>query len=83
MIEIREETADCIDDYATVPMTYLVSSRLRVSLSESGLAGATLTEEPVVPPWEKDYDHDYGDASLSTASALGSGCLLAPPRAST
>ncbi len=62
MIEIREETADCIDDYATVPMVYTARSRLRVSLSEAGLGGVTLTEEPVVPPLEKDYDRDYGEA---------------------
>ena len=62
MIEIREETADCIDDYARVPMVYTVRSRLRIAVSESGLGGVTLTEEPVVPPWEKDYDRDYGDA---------------------
>ncbi len=62
MIEIREETADCIDDYASMPMVYTVRSRLRVNLAESGLGGVTLTEEPVVPPWDKDYDHDYGEA---------------------
>ena len=62
MIEIREETAECIDDYAAVPMGFTVRSRLQVSLSQFGLGGVTLTEEPVVPPAEKDYDRDYGDA---------------------
>ena len=36
MIEVREETADCIDEYASVPMTYTVRSRFRVELAGSG-----------------------------------------------
>lgn len=55
-IAIRQEMANNLQDYAHVPMVLTVRSRYRSELVDGGLGGWTLTEEPVCPPWEKDYD---------------------------
>ena len=55
-IAIRQETANDLEGYAQVPMVLTVRSRYRAELVDGGLGGWTLNEEPVVPPYEKDYD---------------------------
>jgi GNAT superfamily N-acetyltransferase len=47
--------------YARVPIRFTVSSRLRIDLVEGGLGGLRLVEEPVDPPYEKDYDTSPDD----------------------
>ena len=37
-------------------MVFTVRSRYRAEFVDGGLGGWTLCEEPVCPPWEKDYD---------------------------
>ena len=45
-----------LQGYDKVPMTLTVHSRYRAELVDGGLGGWTLNEEPVYPPYEKDYD---------------------------
>lgn len=57
-VEVREETAAALPDYARVPIAFWVKSRFRVDLVQSGLGGLgglALVEEPVTP-FVKDYD---------------------------
>lgn len=42
--------------YSRVPIAFAVESLLRVHLVDSGLGGMLLEEEPVQPPYVKDYD---------------------------
>lgn len=42
--------------YAAVPISFQVRSKLRVTPLEGGLRGLVLVEEPVTPPYLKDYD---------------------------
>jgi ribosomal protein S18 acetylase RimI-like enzyme len=49
-------TAETLAAYATVSIAFSVESQLRVDLIDRGLGGVGLTEEPVEPPWVKDYD---------------------------
>ena len=37
-------------------MVFTIRSRYRVELVDGGLGGWFLNEEPVDPPYEKDYD---------------------------
>lgn len=55
-IAIRREAPNDLQGYAQVPMILTVRSRYRAELVDGGLGGWTLNEEPVYPPWEKDYD---------------------------
>ena len=55
-IQIRQETLNDLEDYAQVPMVYTVRSRYRAEVVDRGLGGWILQEEPVDPPYEKDYD---------------------------
>jgi GNAT superfamily N-acetyltransferase len=45
-----------LSDYATIPIAFEVRSVLRVEAVEHGLGGLRLVEEPVSPPYIKDYD---------------------------
>lgn len=54
-IEIREETAAALSDYAHVPIAFWVKTRFRVDPIQGGLGGLALVEEPVAPI-VKDYD---------------------------
>ena len=60
MIEVREEGPPCLADYAAIPMTFTVQSRLRVEWVDAGLNGIRLSEEAVDPPYVKDYDAAAG-----------------------
>ena len=55
-VEIREETAEALDEYATIPITFWVRSLLRVDWIDDGIGGIRLTEQSVDPPYFKDYD---------------------------
>ena len=59
-IEIVEQSADSLREYGKVPIAFTVDSRYRVEAVDRGLGGWRLTEEPVAPPYVKDYD-DVGD----------------------
>lgn len=51
-------TAETLRDYAEISIAFRVESRLRVELEQGGLGGLRLIEEPVSPPYIKDYDAD-------------------------
>lgn len=42
--------------YVRVPIAFTVRTRYRVEVVDRGLGGLQLVEEPVDPPWCKDYD---------------------------
>ena len=44
------------EEYAAIPMSFEVTSRLAVELVDGGLGGIRLTEQAVDPTWVKDYD---------------------------
>lgn len=55
-IAIQITGPESLEAYASVPIAFTVRSRLRVELVERGLGGIRLVEEPVNPPYVKDYD---------------------------
>ncbi|MSQ14815.1 MAG: GNAT family N-acetyltransferase [Dehalococcoidia bacterium] len=61
MIEIKEEAAtmETLIEYGVVSIAFLVESRYKIELINSGLGGWTLTEEPVENPYIKDYDEEH------------------------
>lgn len=56
MIELRQESPDCLEAYAEVPIAFEVRSLLEVSARDAGLRGLSLTERVVATPYTKDYD---------------------------
>ena len=57
-VHIQQISAGALQLYASVPISFTVRSRLRVDPVDSGLGGLRLVEEPVDPPYLKDYDAD-------------------------
>lgn len=57
-IDFLPPNSDTLMRYASVPISFTVRSRLRVTPIEGGLGGLVLVQEPVDPPWMKDYDVD-------------------------
>ena len=57
---IREESIDVLPEYGRVPIALEVKSRFRVEPVANGLGGIQFVEEPVDPPYIKDYDHSGG-----------------------
>lgn len=55
-LKILEEPVTRLAEHGTIPIAYEVRSRLRPCPVDDGLGGITLTEEPVDPPFVKDYD---------------------------
>ena len=55
-IDISSAGPDCLPEYATVPIAFEVRALLRPVLLDGGLGGIALHEEPVRPPYLKDYD---------------------------
>ena len=55
---------EALATYAEVPIAFQVRSRLAIEVVDGGLGGFLLREEPVDPPWWKDYDRD-GNGPLS------------------
>lgn len=59
-IRIEEESPDALDQYAQVPISFEVKSRLRITRIDKGLGGMRFFEESVDPPYTKEYDRDEG-----------------------
>jgi GNAT superfamily N-acetyltransferase len=55
-VEIREVGAAGLPTYAEIPIRFTVTSILRVEEIEGSLGGLRLVEQPVDPPYVKDYD---------------------------
>jgi ribosomal protein S18 acetylase RimI-like enzyme len=55
-LELRTISATELPVYASVPISYTVSLRLRPEVENSGLSGIRLVEEIVANPYLKDYD---------------------------
>lgn len=55
-IDVRDEGLAALPDYATIPIAFTVRSLLVPVLLNGGLGGIALREEPVDPPYVKDYD---------------------------
>ncbi len=55
-MNIKQIGPESLVRYASVPISVQVRSLLRVTPLDSGLGGLALVEEPVVPPYIKDYD---------------------------
>lgn len=56
MIEIREVGIEGLSEYGQIPISFEVRSVLQAEPVEGGFGGIRLYEEPVVPPYVKDYD---------------------------
>lgn len=62
-VEIRELAREAYEQYAQIPISFRVESRLRVETVDSGLGGFRLTGELVEEPYIKEYDDpDHGGA---------------------
>jgi GNAT superfamily N-acetyltransferase len=57
-IQIIDIGPDRLDEYARIPSRFEVRSILQVELVDGGLGGMRLIEDPVDPPYVKDYDSD-------------------------
>ena len=55
-MEIVEEPLSGLAEYGEVPIAFEVTSRYRLDPVDRGLGGIGLVEEPVDPPYVKDYD---------------------------
>jgi GNAT superfamily N-acetyltransferase len=55
-VEIVEEPASALGEYARVPIAFEVRERLAVVEDGGGLGGLRLVLEPVKTPYRKDYD---------------------------
>ncbi len=71
MIEVEQIGPDRLDDYDAIPMSFLVDSRFRVEIVDSGFGGFRLVEEPVDPPWTKDYEEGEPDGARRWAKRWG------------
>ena len=73
-IEIRKVGSEELARYALVPICFWVHSLLRVEPVDGGLGGLRLIEEPVRPPYLKDYDAQSGGEEGPTHWASISMC---------
>jgi ribosomal protein S18 acetylase RimI-like enzyme len=55
-LRIVPESVNDLAAYSTIPIAFPVRSRLAVKPVADGLGGLLLVEEPVTPPYVKDYD---------------------------
>lgn len=55
-MKIVEEPLSSLVEYGAVPIAFEVRTRLRSVPAGNGLGGIRLVEEPVDPPYVKDYD---------------------------
>lgn len=58
---IERVDAEALPLYATIPISFTVSSAFRVEAVDGGLGGFALIEEPVTEPYVKWTHHDQGD----------------------
>jgi ribosomal protein S18 acetylase RimI-like enzyme len=61
IIEIYPSRIDLLAEYATIPIAFEVHSIFQVQALDGGLGGLRLVEQPVSPPYIKDYD-SYEDS---------------------
>lgn len=66
IVEIVDETAEALQDYATIRIAFTVTSRLRVDPLAHGLGGLALIEERI-EPYIKDYDSAADEGPLQWA----------------
>lgn len=59
-IEIREESAEALADYARVPISFEVRRVLDIEVLTGGLGGIVLLERTLEVPYVKDYDEADG-----------------------
>jgi GNAT superfamily N-acetyltransferase len=57
-MQISEEPISNLAEYERVSIAFTVNSRLRVKTEALGMGGFPLVEEPVSPPYTKDYDQE-------------------------
>jgi GNAT superfamily N-acetyltransferase len=82
-LEIAEQplTPANLSAYGEISIAFRVVSRLRLEQIDSGLGGLRLVEEPVHPPYIKDYDLDAGRNDEGPRRwlrwATANSCLLA------
>ncbi len=55
-MKVIEEPVARLAEHGHVPIAYEVRSRFRAEPADGGLGGIALVEEPVDPPYVKDYD---------------------------
>ncbi len=63
MIQVEQIKPDRLDEYDAIPMSFLVDSQFRVEIVDRGFGGFRLVEEPVNPPWIKDYEEGEPDGA--------------------
>ncbi|HLL15327.1 MAG TPA: GNAT family N-acetyltransferase [Pyrinomonadaceae bacterium] len=56
VIEVREESATALAEYARIPIAFEVKEIFEVAAREGGLGGFVLTERRLDTPYIKDYD---------------------------
>jgi GNAT superfamily N-acetyltransferase len=59
--QILEESVVVLPEYGRIPISIEVQSMFEVQLVDNGLKGIRLTERPVAPPWQKDYDAAHAE----------------------
>jgi GNAT superfamily N-acetyltransferase len=60
-LRLEEQPVERLDEHASIPIAFMVERVLAVSLSDDGLGGIRLSDEPVSTPWLKDYDAEEGE----------------------
>ena len=61
-IEQEAVTVTALEEYAAVPIAFVVDRILQVTVADGGLGGLSLTETAVTDPYVKDYDALEGAA---------------------
>ena len=68
---------EALSTYAGISIAFEVRSRLAVEIVDRGLGGIVLREEPVDPPYVKDYDADgTGPAGWKAKWPISNRCFL-------
>lgn len=57
-LDIISITPDHLEKYASIPISFWATSVYQIEPLDGGLGGFSMTEQPVVQPWLKDYDAD-------------------------
>ena len=64
-IEVVQQSMELLSGYHDIPISFTVDARYRVHAINGGLGGWRLTEEPVQPPYVKDYDTEKDERPAS------------------